>query len=191
MSTGYKLQLYKMNAKSTGFAFNFQIDNRFDTPNFYINAAPQESWNGKTGTITKDQDKKLATKINALEAGAILSSFKTRIPWNTMHKYEENTTTFFLTPWDKNIRVKNAKGGIDDFTSPCFGLTIIRNGNQTFRISLEAGEVEALRLLLERFVDMSFGFELASNQNSRRQETSTQESAPEENKESDEDEAPF
>ena len=77
----------------------------------------------------------------------MLSAFEGRYSWNAFHSFNDNKTIIKLAPWDKKRTVKT-KDGDDSFVVPAFGFSVTRNGNQTFRLPLEPGEVEALKLSL-------------------------------------------
>jgi len=164
------LQIYKPNAKNTGSAFNFSIDTRNEKPVFYVNAILQHSWNSttKTGSFSGNKDnpdKKLAIKLNEFELGEILSTLNTRIPWSGFHDFNDNKTSIGLTPWDKPKKVKDKNGNYHEFKSPAFGFTVTRNGSQTFRISLEPGEVEVLKRLIATFFDLFLASTSKANNN--------------------------
>lgn len=147
------LSLYKPNSKNTGCAFNFSIGvNRNGEPALYISAIQQHTWNDKTksGSFSEnrsDPDKNINVKLNEFEAGAIINSIKNRYEYNAFHSYEENKTSIKFAPWDKKTKTQNG-----EITVPAFGLNIIRNGSQTFRIPIEAGETENLIILLKEFI---------------------------------------
>ncbi len=151
--------IYKPNAKKTGNAFNFQISTKKDIT-FYVNAIQQHSWNEKTKTGSfvqnrEDPDKNISFKLNEFELGEILSAFEGRYAWNAFHAFNDNKTIIKLAPWDKKRTVKT-KDGDDSFVVPAFGFSVTRNGNQTFRLPLEPGEVEALKRLIYKYFDVLF-----------------------------------
>ena len=58
--------------------------------------------------------------------------------------FEDNKTSIKFVPWDKKTKIKS--GDQEKYvTLPAFGVTFTRNGNQTFRIPIEPGEVENLK----------------------------------------------
>lgn len=154
------LQLYKPNAKNTGFAVNFSISQKGDKPTFFLNAIQQHSWNeaNRTGNFSgnKDNDdKKIAIKLNEGELGEMLSTFTSRIPWNGFHDFGGNKTSISLTPWDKDRKVK-VKDGEKVYKAPAFGLSIVQNGSKKFRFSLEAGEAELVKRFIFKYLDLYF-----------------------------------
>ena len=139
------ISLYKPNSKNAGCAFNFKIGvNRNKEPVVYVSAIQQYSWDDKkkSGSFTgnkDDPDKNINLKFSEFEIGGIISSFKKRYEYSAFHSYEDNKTSIKFVPWDK--QVKSQSGSI---TVPAFGITFTRNGNQSFRVPLEPGEVENL-----------------------------------------------
>lgn len=135
------------------FAIGYNKDN---SPALYIGAILQSGWNDqtKTGSFAanaKDPNKSGNFKMNANEAGEIISSFRTRIPIVFFHKFNEDTTIIKFTPWDKEKKVKTTNGE-ETFVTPAFGITISKNSSSSFKLSLEAGETEVLALLLKEFI---------------------------------------
>ena len=49
----------------------------------------------------KNSEKSGTIKLSPTEAGEVLSSFKTRIPFLAFHRSGEDTTIIKFTPWDK------------------------------------------------------------------------------------------
>ena len=151
--------IYKPIEKKTGNAFNFQIATK-KAVTFYVNAIQQHSWNEKTKTGSfvqnrEDPDKNISFKLNEFELGEILAAFEERYAWNAFHSFNDNKTIIKLAPWDKKRTVKT-KDGDESFTVPAFGISVTRNGNQTFRLPLEPGEVEALKRLIYKYFDILF-----------------------------------
>jgi len=138
------LSIYKPNAKNTGCGFSFQCgkDAKSGNPSLYIKAIHQHSWDDKKkkGFFQQnvgDPDKNITVKFNEYEVGEMLHAFARRSEYSTFHSFGEDKTSIKLVPWDKKVQ---------DSTNPrpCFGLSFTRNGNQSFKISLEPGEIMAL-----------------------------------------------
>ena len=90
-----------------------------------------------------DKEKKINLKFTEFEIGGIMSAFKHRNEFSSYHSYDQSKTAIKFVPWDKKTKVKN--GDKEEWvTLPAFGITFTRNGNQSFRIPVEAGEVENL-----------------------------------------------
>ena len=85
----------------------------------------------------------------------MLAAFEGRYAWNAFHSFNDNKTIIKLAPWDKK-RIVKTKDGDESFTVPAFGISVTRNGNQTFRLPLEPGEVEALKRLIYKYFDVLF-----------------------------------
>ena len=158
------IQIYKPNKTNTGFAFSFYIgENQKDSsPIFFINAIAQHSWDsskriGSFSGSKADPTKNISIKFNEFECGAIISAINERYEWNTYHAFEDNKTQIRLTPWDKKvtstkINQKTKESYEVTTTLPAFGLSITRNGNQTFKIPLEPGEAQCLKILCETVI---------------------------------------
>ncbi len=153
------LSLYKPNSKNSGCAFNFSIGpGTKGVPSIYCSAIQQYSWDSSTKTANfaknrEDPEKNINIKFNEFEIGAIISAFNNRYEYSTYHTFDENSTSIKLTPWDKSQKTSNGSQVI-----PAFGLVLTRNGSQTFRLPLEPGEVEALKMLFARYFDELFTF---------------------------------
>ena len=89
--------------------------------------------------------------LTEFEVGGMISSFRHRNEYSSFHSFDDNKTSIKFTPWDKKAKIK--KGDKDEWVIlPAFGITFTRNGNQTFRIPLEPGEVENLTEFLRYFL---------------------------------------
>ena len=152
-----KYQIYKPNQKNTGCAMSFEIGKAKDgSPAWFINAIQQASWNdsSKTGSFkenAKNPQKSTVVKMNANEAGEMISSIKSRIPVVFFHKFNEDTTIISFSPWDKERKIKG-RNGDEVHISPAFGLTISKNSSIIFKVALEAGETEVLAVLLDDMI---------------------------------------
>lgn len=151
------IQIYKPNKSNNGFAFNFSIgiDKRSKEPVLYVSAIAQHSWDEKKrlGSFTENKDnpdKNINLKFNEFECGSIIDAIERRYEYSTFHHFEDNKTTIKFSPWDKQTKStkfnpKTKKYDEYQFISPCFGLSITKNGNNTFKIPLEAGECYCLK----------------------------------------------
>ena len=151
------LSLYKPNSKNAGCAFSFRIGiNKKFEPTLYVSAIQQFGWDSarRSGNFSgnkDDPDKNINVKFNEFEVGGILSAFKNRNEYSAFHSFEENKTSIKFTPWDKPVKItQNNKE--TTVKVPAFGAVFTRNGNQTFRIPLEPGEVETLSEFLKFFL---------------------------------------
>jgi len=158
------IQIYKPNKSNTGFAFSFYIgeNSKNNSSSLFINAIAQHSWDDKKrlGSFSgskSDPEKNISIKFNEFECGAIISCITNRFEWSTYHAYEDNKTQIRFTPWDKEVRTtkinqKTKESYEDKVTVPAFGLTITRNGSQTFKIPLEPGEAECIKILCQTLI---------------------------------------
>ena len=151
------ISLYKPNSKNTGCAFNFSIgQNKNKEPVVYVNAIQQYSWDEKnrSGSFSNnasDPDKKISLKFTEFEIGGIISAFNNRNEYSSFHSFEDNKTSIKFAPWDKKTKVK--VGDQEKYVVlPAFGVTFTRNGNQTFRIPIEPGEVENLKEFFKHYL---------------------------------------
>ena len=196
-----KFTLYKPNAKNTGAAFTFEAtkDNS-GKPVLFVSMILQYSWDDqrKTGSFkqnAKNPDKETTIKLTEVEAGEFISSFKTRIPFVGFHKTQDKTTVIKLTPWDKNriIKNKNKEGEWieNNYKTPAWGLTITKDSSQYFKLPMEAGESEALSILLEHYIKESFTAQALAYKKGQPQK-SYQKPAPKPSPiEEDDDDVPF
>tara|TARA_R110001583_G_scaffold86596_1_gene226183 strand:- start:4725 stop:5213 length:489 start_codon:yes stop_codon:yes gene_type:complete len=127
-------------------------------PVVYVNAIQQHSWdnNKKIGSFSENRnnpDKNLTIKLNEVECGEFISAFENRLDYSSYHNFDDNKTSIKVSPWDKKRKVsfKNPETQKyeDKFvTVPAFGLSLIRNGNQVYKIPLDPGEVTMLKVFL-------------------------------------------
>lgn len=158
------IQIYKPNKSNTGFAFSFYMgENPKDQSlSLFINAIAQHSWDdrkriGSFSGSKSDPEKNISIKFNEFECGSIISCISNRFEWSTYHAYEENKTQIRFTPWDKEVKStkinqKTKESYENKVKVPAFGITITRNGSQTFKIPLEPGEAECVRILCETLI---------------------------------------
>ncbi len=151
------IQIYKPNKSNNGFAFNFSIgiNKKNKEPVLYVSAIAQHSWDEKKrlGSFTENKDdpeKNINLKFNEFECGGIINAIERRYEYSTFHQFDNNKTTIKLTPWDKPVKSTKFNPSTKKYeeykyTSPCFGLSITKNGNNTFKIPLEPGECECLK----------------------------------------------
>ena len=138
------LSIYKPNSKNTGCGFSFQCgkDNKSKSTALYVKSIQQHSWdsNKKQGSFhgnVGDPEKNITVKFNEYEVGEFISALKRRAEYTTFHSFGDDRTIIKLVPWDKPMKDSSK-------TSPCFGLSLTKNGSLVFKISLEPGEIEVL-----------------------------------------------
>jgi len=155
------ISIYKPNSKNTGSAFSFRygIQYKNQEPCLFLNAIQQHGWDqkSKTGNFSpnrNDPSKNITLKFNEFECGSILSALKNRYEYNTFHTYEDNKTTIKISPWDKSSKISSLNPSTKKFEEkvqilPAFGISITRNGSDSFKIPLEPGEVEVVSSLIQ------------------------------------------
>jgi len=152
-----RYQLYKPNSKNTGCAASFNVGrNRDGSPCLFINTVQQSGWNDQTKTGSfkenaKNPQKSATVKMNANEAGEMISSIQSRTPVVFFHKNNEDTTIITFSPWDKDRKVK-LQGGESTFKSLAWGLSISKNSSTHYKVAFEAGESEVFKVLLVDFI---------------------------------------
>jgi len=158
------IQIYKPNKSNNGFAFNFSmgLERKNNEPVLYVSAIAQHSWDEKKkiGSFTANKEnpeKNLNLKFNEFECGSIIDAIERRYEYSTFHKYEDNKTTIKFTPWDKNTKSSKFNPSTKqyedyNYISPCFGLSITKNGNNTFKIPLEPGESYCIKEYIKSII---------------------------------------
>lgn len=158
------IQVYKPNKSNNGFAFSFSMgeDKKSGEPVLYVSAIAQHSWDDKKriGSFIGNKEnpnKNLNLKFNEFECGAIISCLKNRYEYSTFHKFEDNKTTIKFSPWDKSSKIQKFNPSTKSYeatsqTVPAFGISITKNGSDTFKLPLEPGEAECLRLFMENVI---------------------------------------
>lgn len=139
------ISIYKPNKKNEGCACSFSLGN---DGSIFINAVQQFSWdeNKKTGSFSenaKNKDKSIAIKLNAVEAGGIINAIERMADWKAYHSYEDNTTQIQLTVWEKtDFKTKEPTG------EKAFGLSLLRNSTDKFKLPIELGEAQLIKQFL-------------------------------------------
>lgn len=153
------LSFYKPNPSNSGSAFSLQIgeDPKSGAPTLYLKSIKQFSWdkNKKVGNFSGNKDdasKNISIKFNETECGEIISAIENRYGFGTFHAFEDNKTSIKFTPWDKPIKGKEGSEG----TLPAFGITVTRNGSDTFKMPLDPGECQIVKEYLKYFFHKIF-----------------------------------
>ena len=149
------LQIYKPNSKNTGCAISFQISQKENQePQFYVNCIAQHSWdiNKKTGSFAEsrnDPSKTIAIKFNEFELGEIINAFNTKNTYSSYHSNDSNKTQIKISSYEKTK-------GIGEFavTYTAFGLSIVRNGSDSFKVPLEPGEAVRITAFINKFYSL-------------------------------------
>lgn len=146
------LQIYKPNSKNAGCAISFQISQKDgQEPQFYVNMIAQHSWNDqkKTGSFSEsrnDPSKNASLKFNEFELGEIINAIQQKTGYFTFHNSESNKTSIKFAPFEK---VKGQGDNAVKYTA--FGLSITRNGSDSFKIPLEPGECVRLISFINKY----------------------------------------
>jgi hypothetical protein len=191
-----KYTLYKPNSKNTGAAFSFDSVKDKDGRNvLFVSMIQQYSWddkkkNGSFKENAKNPDKSATIMLSFNEAGEFISSFKTRTPYVTFHKRNDETTIIKLTPWDKKRKILN-QDGEEWHETQAWGISVTKNSSQTFKLPIEAGEAVVLEELLKSYIKECLLSN--SNQYSNNAETKTNNAKPKFKKQEDslEEDVPF
>ena len=152
-----KYTLYKPNSKNTGAVFTFDsVNDKQGKPVLFISMIQQYSWNENTknGSFkenAKNPEKSATIKLTDGEAGEILSSLSSRIPFVAFHRKEDSTTIIKFSPWDKDRKIKERQEE-QVYKTPAWGLSVSKNSAQTFKLPIEAGEAEVIRILLSDYI---------------------------------------
>jgi hypothetical protein len=132
------LQIYKPNSKNAGCAISFQISQKDgQEPQFYVNMIAQHSWN---------DHKNASLKFNEFELGEIINAIQQKTGYFTFHNSESNKTSIKFAPFEK---VKGQGDNAVKYTA--FGLSITRNGSDSFKIPLEPGECVRLISFINKY----------------------------------------
>ena len=162
------ISLYKPNSKNTGSAFSFQagLDKKTQELVLYIKAVKQHSWDDtkKLGSFhqnAKDPEKNIALKFNEFEIGSFISSIENRIEYSTFHSFGDDKTSIKFMPWDKPFKTNTFDNKTQQYTQktitlPAFGLTLTKNGSNSFKTSIEPGEAQCLKLYLKRVLSKNY-----------------------------------
>ena len=154
------LQIYKPNDKNTGCAcsFKFGVDLKRNEPIVFVNAIQQHGWDAKESVDSftenaNNPDKSLTIKLNEVECGEFISAYENRHEYSAYHDFDENKTSIKISPWDKKRKIsvkdpKTKKYESKFIEVPAFGLAIVRNGNQVYRIPLDPGEIVMIKNFL-------------------------------------------
>jgi len=146
-----KVTIFKPNSKTTGALGEFNISQKGDEePIFYLKLVSQHSWDEtkRTGSFAesiKNPSKVISLKFNEFELGEIVNAFNRQSIWTTFHDFNDKVG-ISLKPWQK----KTGKGeNAREYTA--FGISVTRNGADTFKLPLEPGEAARLTALINTY----------------------------------------
>tara|TARA_R110002020_G_scaffold68500_2_gene179304 strand:- start:1458 stop:2036 length:579 start_codon:yes stop_codon:yes gene_type:complete len=162
------ISLYKPNSKNTGAAFSFQagLDNKTQELVLYIKAVKQHSWDAKKKQgyfhqNAKDPEKNIILKFNEFEIGSFIAAIDNRVEYSTFHAFGTDKTSIKFLPWDKPLKTtafdnKTQQYAAKTITIPAFGLTLTKNGNNSFKTSLEPGEAHCFKAYLKQILSLLY-----------------------------------
>ena len=139
------ISIYKPNRKNEGCACSFSLGRDGDV---FINAVQQFSRDAaqNTGSFkenAQNKDKSIAVKLGQFELGGIIHAITNWQAWKAFHKYEDNSTSIAITPWEKNDADKN-----NGVATKAYGLKITRNSADVYKLPIELGEAELIKQFL-------------------------------------------
>lgn len=159
-----KLTIFKPSPKNNGGLVNFRVTQTKAKDDSWKSAlfaefVPQKGWNAEKRTGSFDPEKKRFVLINVGEAGEILHTMKTGIPFQNYHDSGDKscwvkfgayeTTRKFGRQGDKGYRE-------DKITNYAIGVS--EKGN-SISVSLTPGEAENFRILLESYIKESMAID--------------------------------
>jgi hypothetical protein len=132
--------IYRPNSKNTGCACSFYLGK---DGNVYINAIQQSSWdnNKKIGSFSenaKNPEKSISIKLSIFECGGLIRAIESYEEYNMFHSYKEDKTQISFKTWVKD----------DEKKTKAFGLSIVRNSTDKFRIPVEYSDAIVIRQFL-------------------------------------------
>lgn len=152
-------EVFKPNKKVSGHAFFVNIsrderEERFYGMQVFFRLVKQSGWNEKTsnGSFSKSfgkDGKDIYVKFGEFEIGHIIRALRTGKPWSTVHVNQKQDKTQI------GIKTYTASKGTK-FEKTCFSISFTQNGSDSYFISLELGEGENLRVLLEQYLALEY-----------------------------------
>jgi|14BtaG_2_1085337.scaffolds.fasta_scaffold00471_11 hypothetical protein len=148
-----KYRIYKPNPKNTGCAATVDIAQIGDhsASNLFISMIQQKGWDNAKRTGSFSGGKDINFKLSVAEAGEMVSSIKSRIPFVAFHKFNDDSTIIRFVPWDQNRTVKEKNGDVN-YKTPAWSLNVKRNGSDAFRLPISSGESQVLNVILKKFI---------------------------------------
>ena len=141
------IRIYRPNAKNLGHAasFTFVAGTEKSSPSVYIQIVRQASWDGekRIGTFHKGNqgdDNSISVKLSPWELGAFIYSIDTQTKFNTVHKFERESTQIVFNTF-------SGQGG-----ATVWGLSIGR-GEKRYTVSLTLADAIVLRQFLVNSLD--------------------------------------
>lgn len=158
-----KVQIYKPNSRNQGCACSFSRS--FKDGSVFINAVQQASWDeakklGSFSANAKNPDKSVAVCLNAFEMANMIDAIDNWRNVELFHVHNDNKTSIKLTIWEKkDFKTKELTG------ERAWGLSITRNGADSFRLPIEIPEAQLIKQYLIFCLQKIFELDDAEAQN--------------------------
>lgn len=125
----------------------------------FVEFVPQKGFNSEKNVAVFDYSNKKSVMVNPSEAGEMIHTISTGIPFQTYHKNGESGVWIKFAPWQKKREFgQKGKTGhrIDEVSEFSIGIS----GSYVFiAISLSCGEVQCLRVLLESYIKQAMAID--------------------------------
>lgn len=125
----------------------------------FVELVPQKGFNQEKQVAVFDYANKKSVMINPTEAGEMLHTILTGIPFQTYHKNGDSGVWIKFAPWTKKRQFgqEGSKGHrVDTVSDIAFGLT----GKDIFiSASLSCGECQCLKVLLESYIKQAMAID--------------------------------
>jgi len=155
--------IFKPNPKNTGALVNFRVSKLKNKKEMweerlFIEFIPQKNWNQDSKQGSFDTSKKKTVMINPSEAGDLLHTLSSKIPFQTYHQSSSGGTWIKFAPFKGSRKFKDKEGNEEIFNIDRFGFSISEKGFY-LGIPVEPSEGECLRILFENYVKGAMGLE--------------------------------
>lgn len=144
-----QLPFHKPNSKNTGFLFGFKTNQG----SLFLEAIRQVSWNDQTkngsfkaNAKSKDPQKKIVIKMNAIEAGGLLKTLNSQIPFSTVHRSEQGQTAISVYKMKRNVKIGQNEYEVDNVS-----FNVSKDGSK-MGILLNVNEIEAFKIFLVEYI---------------------------------------
>lgn len=157
--------VFKPNPKNSGGLVNFHLSKLKDKKSgdwksaLFAEFVPQKGWNDDKKVGSFDPEKKRFVLINVGEAGEILHTMKTGIPFQNYHDSGDRSCWVKFASYETTRKFgrKEDKGYREDKVVN-FAIGVSEKGNNV-NVPLTPGEAEAIRLLLESYIKESMAID--------------------------------
>jgi len=165
--------VYKPNPRNTGSLATFSIGetkNKKDEweKTLFIEFIPQKNWNAEKHTGQFDYEKKKFVAINVGEAGEMIHSLKSGVPFQNFHKSAKGTSVIKVGFWDKERSVgQEGQKGYWKGTIRAAAVGVSYSGNNV-TVPLEPGEQEVVVRVLEAYIKQALAQDSANEKKRRK-----------------------